>query len=47
MFRGAMFTGRLFAGQLFTPADADSVTTVTAPGVWSRVARDTQTWTPL
>jgi len=47
MFRGAWWRGRLFAGQWFTPADDDGVTTVTTPGVWSRVPRDSQEWTEL
>jgi hypothetical protein len=47
MFRGAFWAGRLFAGQLWTPADEDGATTATAPGVWSRVPRDSQTWTVL
>lgn len=47
MFRGALFRGRLFAGMWFTAADADSATTVVAPGVWSRVPRDSQSWTEL
>lgn len=47
MFRGALWAGRMFAGQVWTPADEDEVTTVTTPGVWSRVPRDTQEWTVL
>lgn len=47
MFRGALWAGRLFGGQVWTPVDDGGGTVTTPAGVWSRVPRDTQEWTPL
>lgn len=44
MFRSRFFDGRVFSVGLF--GEGRTVAPVT-PSPWTRVTRDTQTWTPL